>query len=186
MPFQQFDQAYVDALRAREPATEQHFCDYFGARLRGKLSRFGKEDAEDVRQETLTRVLSIVHSQGVRTPEALGALVSATCHFALIEHLRKNRRYLGLGEDEAELPAAGDVEQDLITVEGQAAVRAVIAQMDEKERRLLSAVFLQEREREAVCSELGATREGLRVLLHRAKRAFRKRYEEGREGRDDE
>src|SRR5688500_8703409 len=72
---EEFDQAYVDALRARDPATERHFFDYFGRRLRGKLRGLGKEDAEDVRQETFARVLSIVHSaEGVRTPQALGAL----------------------------------------------------------------------------------------------------------------
>lgn len=179
MPFHEFDQEYVDALRARDGATEKHFSDYFGLHLRRKLRSLGREDAEDVLQETLARVFSIVHSpQGVRTAGALGALVSTTCHYALIEHFRKNRRHQRLEDLSAEPRAAGgDAEEGLITKENQAAVRAVISQMSEKERRLLSAVFLQERERDAVCSELGTNRDALRVLLHRAKRAFRERYE---------
>ena len=187
MPFQEFDQAYVDALRARDAATERHFSEYFSIHLRGKLRGLGREDAEDVRQETLARVLSIVHSaQGVRTPGALGALVSTTCHYALIEHFRKNRRHQRLDELNTEPSGAErDAEEDLITEESQAAVRAVIEQMSEKERRLLSAVFLQERDRDAVCSELGTNRDALRVLLHRAKRAFRERYEKAAAGRGD-
>src|SRR5262245_14780480 len=97
MRLEEFDQAYVDALRARNPETERHFAAYFERCLRGKLRGLSKEDAEDVRQETLTRVLGIVHSAtGVRTPGALGALVASTCHYALLEHLRKRRHHLSL------------------------------------------------------------------------------------------
>lgn len=181
MRLEEFDQAYVDALRARNPETERHFAAYFERCLRGKLRGLSKEDAEDVRQETLTRVLAIVHSaQGVRTPGALGALVASTCHYALLEHLRKRRSHVSL-EETADPAGDADSERELLTSESRAAVHAVLAGMNERDRRLLRAVFVEEKERAAICEELGASRDGLRVLLHRAKLAFKKQYER-REG----
>ena len=43
-------------------------------------------------------------------------------------------------------------------------------------RSLLKAVFLDERDRDEVCRELGVERDYLRVLLHRAKQEFKTEY----------
>jgi RNA polymerase sigma-70 factor (ECF subfamily) len=40
----------------------------------------------------------------------------------------------------------------------------------------LRAVFLEERDKDEVCTELGVDRDYLRVLLHRAKASFRAVY----------
>ena len=41
--------------------------------------------------------------------------------------------------------------------------------MPDRDRRLLQLVLLEERDKDAVCAELGLSREYLRVLVHRAK-----------------
>jgi RNA polymerase sigma-70 factor (ECF subfamily) len=55
-------------------------------------------------------------------------------------------------------------------------VRRVIDEMSEKDRRLLKEVFLDERDKDQVCSDYGVDRNYLRVLLHRAKQNFRSLY----------
>jgi RNA polymerase sigma-70 factor, ECF subfamily len=45
-----------------------------------------------------------------------------------------------------------------------------------RDRSLLKAVFLDERDRDEVCREFGVDREYLRVLLHRAKQDFKIEY----------
>jgi RNA polymerase sigma-70 factor (ECF subfamily) len=40
----------------------------------------------------------------------------------------------------------------------------------------LRAVFLDERDKDEICTELGVDRDYLRVLLHRAKASFRVMY----------
>jgi RNA polymerase sigma-70 factor (ECF subfamily) len=45
--------------------------------------------------------------------------------------------------------------------------------MAPRDRSLLKAVFLDERDRDEVCHEFGVEREYLRVLLHRAKQEFK-------------
>jgi RNA polymerase sigma-70 factor (ECF subfamily) len=44
----------------------------------------------------------------------------------------------------------------------------VLDNLAEKDRRILVALFMDEKEREQVCQEFGITRDNLRVLLHRA------------------
>jgi RNA polymerase sigma-70 factor (ECF subfamily) len=55
-------------------------------------------------------------------------------------------------------------------------VRRVLDGLSERDRGLLRAVFLEERDKDEVCTELGVDRDYLRVLLHRAKSSFRVVY----------
>jgi RNA polymerase sigma-70 factor (ECF subfamily) len=55
-------------------------------------------------------------------------------------------------------------------------VRHVLNGLNERDRSLLQAVFLEERDKDEVCTEFGVDRDYLRVLLHRAKASFRVMY----------
>ena len=55
-------------------------------------------------------------------------------------------------------------------------VREILDQLPERDRRLLREVFLEERDKDDVCRDFGVDREYLRVLLHRAKQAFKSLY----------
>jgi RNA polymerase sigma-70 factor (ECF subfamily) len=58
-----------------------------------------------------------------------------------------------------------------------------LEQLPVKDRQLLRAIFLEEKEKDQVCREFGVDRDYLRVLLHRAKNNFRVFYEKsGAEG----
>ncbi len=73
-----FDEAYVDRLRNLDQPAEQHFVSYFERLLRIKLRArlFASETVEELRQETLARVIAALRAQGgVRRPERLGAFV---------------------------------------------------------------------------------------------------------------
>ena len=56
-------------------------------------------------------------------------------------------------------------------------VRKILAVLPARDRDLLRAVFLEERDKDAVCREIGVDRDYLRVLLHRAKDKFKAVYE---------
>jgi RNA polymerase sigma-70 factor, ECF subfamily len=64
----------------------------------------------------------------------------------------------------------------VISGETRALVRHVLDDLSERDRSLLRAVFLEERDKDEVCAELGVDRDYLRVLLHRAKGTFRAMY----------
>ena len=58
----------------------------------------------------------------------------------------------------------------------QQTVRQILDELREKDRRLLKALFVEERSEDDVCRDLAVTREYLRVLVHRAKRSFKSHY----------
>jgi RNA polymerase sigma-70 factor, ECF subfamily len=182
LQFFAFDAAYLERLRSGDARTEEHFVSYFGELIQLKLrSRLNSREAiEDVRQETFVRVLVLVRSaHGLREPDRLGAFVNSVCNHVLLEHYRsKNKTESFLDSDtEASLvnhePSALSL---LETKDAQRIVHQIMAELTERDRRLLQSVLLDERDKDEVCAEFGITREYLRVLVHRAKQSFKSLY----------
>jgi RNA polymerase sigma-70 factor (ECF subfamily) len=186
--FQAFDSAYVERLRAGDSETEGHFIAYFGELIALKLrSRLASRQAiEDVRQETFARCLQLLRSQsGVRNAERLGPLVNSICNHVLSEHFRSTSRMEALDDQAADRFTARepDALTQVITDDTRRMVRQVLETLPERDRTILRAVFLEEREKDDVCREIGVTRDYIRVLLHRAKQSFREVYLERTAGR---
>jgi RNA polymerase sigma-70 factor (ECF subfamily) len=181
LQFRDFDAAYIENLRAGDLRTQEHFAAYFTELLHLKLrSRLQSPHAiEDVSQETFARVLTSLRKEGaLRRPECLGAFVNTVCNNVLFEHYRMSSRSQSLDEEgQPELPAADfDVVGMVAAKQLKAKVREILLDLPERDRSLLSAVFLEERDRDEVCRERGVDREYLRVLLHRAKQTFKTAY----------
>jgi len=175
-----FDKPYVDRLRDGEPSTERHFVAYFGEIL-GIMLRaryLSPERVEDVRQETLTRVIATIRRDGgIRQPERFGAFVNATCKNVLRENNRDWRKTLGLERDGVQIPdKIVDLERALITEDTRKKVREILNELSQRDRQLLRAIFLEEKDKDEICREFGVDREYLRVLLHRAKGRFRSHF----------
>jgi RNA polymerase sigma-70 factor (ECF subfamily) len=181
LQFSAFDADYVQNLCAGDPQTQAHFVTYFSALIHIKLrSRLQSSHAiEDVRQETFARVLASLSKGGaLRNPEALGSFVNSVCNNVLLEHYRQSSRSQSLDEEgQPELPSA---DPDMIGVVAakqlKTKVREILLKMPAKDRALLKAVFLDEKDRDEVCREFGVDREYLRVLLFRAKQEFKTEY----------
>jgi RNA polymerase sigma-70 factor (ECF subfamily) len=181
LQFREFDADYIEKLRAGDVRTQEHFAAYFTELLHLKLrSRLQSPHAiEDVRQETFARVLTSLRKEGtLRRPECLGAFVNTVCNNVLFEHYRMSSRSQSLDEEgQPELPAADvDVVGIVAAKQLTAKVREILLDLPERDRLLLNAVFLEEKDRDEVCRERGVDREYLRVLLHRAKQTFRTAY----------
>ena len=181
MQFQPFDAGYVNRLCAGDSVTQAHFVGYFTDLLLIKLrSRLKSPQAvEDLRQETFARVFTVLRRDGgLRQPECLGAFVNTVCNHVLFEHYRSSSRSEPLDdESRPELPAQGASALDIVAA-GQIKdqVREILLDLPLRDRSLLKAVFLDERDRDEVCREFGVDRDYLRVLLHRAKREFKAEY----------
>jgi RNA polymerase sigma-70 factor, ECF subfamily len=179
--FQAFDSAYVERLRAGDRDTESHFIAYFGELIGLKLrSRLASPQAiEDVKQETFARCLQLLRSPGgVRNAERLGPLVNSICNHVLSEHFRAASRTEALDEQSANnfVAREPDALTRVIAEDTRRIVRQVLEELPERDRTILRAVFLEEREKDEVCREIGVTRDYIRVLLHRAKHSFREAY----------
>ncbi len=183
MNFDTFDASYVERLQGGDAATEEHFVRYFSELITLKLrSRLRSPQAiEDVKQETFARTLVLLRSEGgIRHAERLGSLVNSICNNVLFEQYRTDGRADPLAEETAAMlteraPGALD---GMMTGETRANVREVLGMLSAKDRGVLKAIFLDERDKDDVCREMGVSREYIRVLLHRAKNSFRKAYAE--------
>jgi len=181
LQFESFDACYIESLCAGDLGTQEHFVGYFTELLHLKLrSRLQSSHAiEDVRQETFARVLRVLRKDGsLRQPERLGAFVNTVCNNVLLEHYRSSSRSRSIDEEgQPELPATGiDVVEVIAAKQLKVKVHEILVELPQRDRELLKAVFLDERDRDEVCLEFGVDREYLRVLLYRAKQEFKTEY----------
>jgi RNA polymerase sigma-70 factor, ECF subfamily len=180
-----FTREYVERLREGDPSTEQHFVAYFDQLLRIKLRArmLASETVEDLRQETYIRVLVTLRKDGIRQPERFGAFVNSTCNYVLQEFYRASSRTSPWDDSYLEMPdRAVNVEGLLVTRQMKDRVRQVVEELPKKDRDLIRAFFLEEKDKDEVCRQFGVDRDYLRVLLHRAKDKFRILYEKDRDG----
>jgi len=95
LTFETFNEEYVRRLADGDSGAGEHFASYFGnllfMKLRVRLR--STELIEDVRQETLTRVLVILRKgAGVERPERFGAFVNGVCNNVVREFCRLDVR----------------------------------------------------------------------------------------------
>ncbi|MGA2019634.1 MAG: sigma-70 family RNA polymerase sigma factor [Candidatus Sulfotelmatobacter sp.] len=182
MQFHAFDRHYLEQLSSGDFRIQEHFVSYFSELIRLKLSRrlHSRSEVEDARQETFARVFAALRKpDGIREPERLGAFVNSVCNNVLLEYYRSAAQEATSDDEEADAnipdPAVSVV--DIIAHrQTQRNVREILDQLQEKDRRLIKEVFLEERDKDEVCRDLGVDREYLRVLLHRAKKSFKSIY----------
>ena len=184
--FFSFDKAYVERLRDGDPPTEHHFVSYFEQLLRIKLRAriLPSDKVEDLRQETFIRVIAALRREGgVRQPERFGAFVNSICNNVLLEHYRSSGRSQPMDDSHLEIPdKLLDLEGMLVTKQTAERVRQILKEMPPRDRDLLRAIFLEEKDKESVCKEFHVDRDYLRVLLHRAKDKFKSLYQKDQIG----
>ncbi len=175
MDFIGFDSAYLERLAAGDSATEEHFSRYFGELVLIKLRarRLEPHVIEDIRQETFLRVLQALRKGNIRQPEAIGAFVNSVCNNIALEFQRAGSRITFFEQVPDTPDRSVDSEWRLIDGERRAHVRRMLERMPARSRRLLTAVFLDERPIDEVCGEFGVDRNYLRVLLFRARAQLR-------------
>ncbi|MGB7601537.1 MAG: sigma-70 family RNA polymerase sigma factor [Candidatus Sulfotelmatobacter sp.] len=182
MQFHAFDRHYLEQLASGDFRTQEHFVSYFSELIRLKLSKrlHSHSEVEDARQETFARVFAALRkADGIREPERLGAYVNSVCNNVLLEYYRSSSQEVTSDDEEAEAnipdPAISVVDV-IANRQIQRNVREILDQLQEKDRWLIKEVFLEERDKDEVCRDLGVDREYLRVLLHRAKKSFKSIY----------
>lgn len=181
MLFEPLSDEYVEKLAAYDEATVRHFVSYFGALLLVKLRArmLSHFEIDEIRQETFFRVLGAVRRNAIKDGRKLGAYVNSTCNHALSEYFRKGARFRSFGAESPEVEEPFNAEQDLLSRESRDQVHEILGALPHRDREILTAVFIEERDKDAVCRELGVDRNYLRVLVHRAKVSFREKFEQG-------
>lgn len=168
-----------------DPAAFAELYDFYLPRIYGYLVRRVEERtvAEDLTATTFERALVAIRSGAFRN-ESFGGWLYRVAGNALVDHVRRGRRYLPLGIRAADGDGHGEASTDVPDVDERAvaAFAAAIdrdtlarafAELPDAHRRVVVLRYVDGLESDELAAALGCTRGTAAVRLHRALRALR-------------
>ena len=161
--------------RAREDvAAFGELYDFYLPRIYGFIFRRVQDShlAEDLTSMTFQRALENVRRTDFRN-DCFGGWLYRVASNAVVDHARRNRQFLSLGElrDEDE---PGDLALDALAAAlDRDQLRRALLSLSAGHRELLVMRFYDDLDTDELCAAFGCSRETLAVRLHRALRALR-------------
>jgi RNA polymerase sigma-70 factor, ECF subfamily len=134
----------------------------------------GCADVDDLVQESLARFIRAEQSQKIRNTEEFGAFLNGVCRNVILEYRRKMKREPGLDLDTPIPDTAIRPEAEIL--EMRDAIDHGLAELAERDRTILRALYLDGREKDEICLEWNMSDAQFRVVLFRAKERFRRAY----------
>lgn len=132
-------------------------------------------DVDDLVQETLARYYRAEQRQQIRNTEEFGAFLNGVCRNVILEYRRRQRRE-PLADPDVPVAETG-VRPDAEVFEMRDAIDAGLKDLSERDRAILRSLYLEGREKEAICRQWGMSDAQFRVVLFRAKERFRRAWE---------
>jgi len=131
-------------------------------------------DVDDLVQESLARFIRAEQRHQIRNTEEFGAFLNGVCRNVILEYRRRARREPNLDQD-TPIPETG-VRPDAEILELRDAIDTGLAELAERDRRILRALYLDGKEKDDICREWNMSDAQFRVVLFRAKERFRRAY----------
>jgi RNA polymerase sigma-70 factor (ECF subfamily) len=131
-------------------------------------------DIDDLVQESLVRFFRAEQRNTIRNTEESGAFINGVCRNVILEYRRRMRRE-PLADPDIPIPDAG-VRPEAEILEMRDAIDSGLAELAERDRTILRALYLDGKEKDEICREWGMTDAQFRVVLFRAKERFRRAY----------
>lgn len=131
-------------------------------------------DVDDLIQETLVRFFRAEQRQAIRNTEELGAFLNGVCRNVILEYRRRLRREPAYDPD-TPIPDAG-IRPEADILEMRDAIDSGLRELAERDRTILRSLYLEGKDKEAICREWGMSDAQFRVVLFRAKERFRRAY----------
>ena len=137
-------------------------------------------DVDDIVQETLTRFVRAEKQSQIRNnADDFGAFVNGVCRNVILEYRRRVRREPLADPDIPVRDSA--VRPDAEVFEMRQAIDQGLAELAERDRKILRSLYLEGKEKEEICREWSMSDAQFRVVLFRAKERFRRAYPHGAE-----
>jgi RNA polymerase sigma factor (sigma-70 family) len=170
------DEEYLERLRLRDQATSTHFYYSFAPVLENMVRYrcWDKTAAEDIRNETLRRVILINDKGQVRDPECFGGFVRGVCKMVIREYEEKKRRLSPWPEGLEPLDGKANVEDVLLDKELIGLLRHELEKLTPKELKLVDQVYYKRRDRKDLAIEEGVTPSGINVRLFKIFKKLRR------------
>ena len=130
-------------------------------------------DAEDVRGETLLRVVAAIRAGRLESHRALPAFVFGTARNVIREALRRRRRDEPL--DDRDFPSTPAIPIDHTILR---TINTVLSGMKPRERAIVRYHFYEELSREEISTRMGIHVDRVRLVRCRALKSFREAFQE--------
>ncbi len=134
----------------------------------------GCPDVDDIVQESLLRFLRAEQRKSIRNTSELGAFLNGVCRNVILEYRRRTRRE-PIADPDIPIPDPG-IRPEAEILEMRDAIDNSLAELAERDRSILRALYLEGKDKEEICRERGMTDAQFRVVLFRAKERFRRLY----------
>jgi RNA polymerase sigma factor (sigma-70 family) len=155
---------------------DQSALERYRLKLRYKVSYHlggSSPDVEEVVQEVMLRFVRALKTEKMRNPDSIAAFLSGICNNVIYEYKRRQRKEPVPNPDASPESPAG-LGADM--VELRQVIGLVMNQLAPREREILRAFFLEERDKSEICRAMGLSEIQFRVVLFRAKEKFRELY----------
>jgi len=165
----------IALIRQGDPAGMQALHDGFSDRIffLALNELRSKADAEDVRNETLVRVMEAVGADRLQTPAALPGFVLATARNIIRESLRKGQRVESIADQDFRAESHESVVDHTI----KRVMETVIGRLKPRERDFLRLYYYDELPKAEISRQLGIDQERVRLIKSRALKSFREIYQ---------
>jgi RNA polymerase sigma-70 factor, ECF subfamily len=171
--------ALVHRVGTGERAAETELVRRYSRGLRHVLRRRTSDQAlaEDLAQDTFRIAIERLRKGPIDQPESLAAFLYSTARNLLIAHQRKEWRRGTTADSEAIELAPDDTRNPYGEVSREQVSRLVRQLLGElpvpRDREILQRFYVQEQDKEAICSALALDGLHFNRVLHRAKQRFR-------------
>ncbi len=178
---------FIQRLLAEESEATKGFFGHYSVLVKAKALAGGLswEDAEEISQETLIRVLQAIKAnQGLDDPQKLGAFVHATARNVIAHYRRQGRKHFGPSGKPAAQPDVEahsedySPERQLWNGEFRQQCDRILSLLRPRYREFLSDCYVQGLDRKALCLKWKISAVNSRVLHHRALKAFARKAEQ--------
>jgi RNA polymerase sigma-70 factor (ECF subfamily) len=177
--------ALVRRIQAGEARAEAELVERYHGGLLFLLRRWTRdsETAEDLCQETLRLAIEKIRSGEVREPDHLAAFLRSLAKNQSIQLYRRTGERVELREEIGPSCELQDAQpsalSQLLQNEKARLARQVLQDLgSERDRQVLLRYYLAEEKAEAICHDLGLTSEHFYRVLHRARKRYRRLFEE--------
>lgn len=165
--FSDIEPSDIEQIISRLPAEFSSRIYYVALRkLRSKTA------AEDVRNETLLRVIQALRAGSLRTPDALPAFVLGIARNVVLEELRKQNRTDELGDRDF----AGEMPEEPVDPAVKRAIASTMERLKPREQDVLRLTYFDELSKEEISERLGILPDRVRLVKSRALKSFREFY----------
>ena len=141
-----------------------------------------REDAEDVRAETVMRVLLALRQGKLRKPDSLSSFIVGIALNVIREFRRRRLGTESLTDHELNIAGEASPEDVFLNQEVSRSIEETAKHLKPREREFLRMYYYEELPKEEIARVLDVKEERLRLIKSRALKKFRETYEKLKRG----